>query len=391
MKNSYRTIDYTVFGLPYIEVHGDKFLYLDLYELVGRHQFMTTFNLKEDSEAHTKYGASILGVIHINHTVLKKIESSTLTEIDLERVQIYLPEFELSEELRGDLKYQGIKIADIEFISFLPYERKTEVHDTGEKKVPNIIEVKVDFKEHNVDEDKLQLSLLTMKNNHGIELIYFEKEQIIGLTRGINDGHIDSRILAHFGFDKESMENNHNIWLCYFKMKEKRNSLSEQQKERYLEIQNILSMKKITKILKEITKSNIQAIEIGQQQDTLKVIIDSAMKFRPSILSLGKKQIYWDLESYLHIVIRHVKDYQIGDFKKKTPFSYKPEELKLLIEKVINCIKNEYQTEKLAKPDKIFTRQGKMAVRFNGDYYNLRIEPDGRLRQFHALESINTE
>ncbi len=395
MKNNYRIIDYKVFGLPQIEVYGDQFCFLDLYELVGKHQFMTTFNLKKDSESYTKYGVSVLGVIHFNHTTLKAIETSDKKVLDLENVQIDSAAFELSQDVLGDLKYEGIKISDIEFISFLPYALDTELHDTGEKKVPNIVNVEVDFKELKIDADQLQLSFLTMKNNDGVELIDYEKEQIIGLTLGMNDGHIDSRVLAHFGFDKDSMENNLNIMSCYYGVKDRRKTLSNKQKERYLEIQNILNMQKTIMVLQEmaeILKSKVNADELKLiKESTLKLIMDAAIKFRPSVLLHGKKQIYWDLESYLHIVMRHVKHYQTGNFKEKTLFSYKPEELKDLIERVINRVKNEYIAHVLKYPDRNFTRQGKMAVQFNGDHYNLRVAPDGRLIQFHALEAINME
>jgi len=388
MKDSYKTIDYTDFGLPYVEVHGDEFCYQDLYELVGKNQYMTTYRLKQGSDAYLKYGVSVLGVMHINPATLKAVKSSNKEDVDLKEVQIDSPELELDEKLRSDLKYTGIKISDIEFISFLPWEREAELHDTGEKKVPNIVNVEVDFKELNIDADQLELSYLIHKNNNDVELIGYEKEQIIGLLLGTNDGHVDSRVLAHLGFDKECMNKNLNIRAKYYAYKEKKGTLSEAQKEIYAEIQGTISMRKTAMVLQEMVKSKVNADELNDAQNTLKLIMDAAIKFRPSILLHGKKQIYWDLESYLHIVMRHVKHFQMGRSKKKTPFSYKPEELENLIEQVIKRVEGEYRTHKLEHPYKNFTRQGKMAVRFNGDYYHLRIAPDGRVIQFHALEPI---
>jgi hypothetical protein len=201
------------------------------------------------------------------------------------------------------------------------------------------------------------------------------------------DGLIDSRILAHFGFDKESMDQNLNISAKYYSYKGKRGTLSEEQKEIYAEIQSTINMRKIVMVLQEIKKSEVKDDDLTAVQDRLKVIMGAAIEFRPSILLHGKKQIYWDLESYLHIVMRHVKHYQMGNFKEKTPFSYKPEDLKNLIEQVIKRVEGEYRIHALEQPDKNFTRQGRMAVQFNGDYYNLRILPDGKLIQFHALDT----
>lgn len=384
MKNSYRIVDFTALGLPYIGARGHEFCYLDLYEMVGKRQFMTTFFLKENSESYVNYGGSVLGVIHINPIALKAVKSMDKEAVDFTEVQIDSPELKLDEKLRSNLKYEGIKVSDIEFISFLPWEREAELHDTGEKKVPNIIDVEVDFKELNIDADQLELSYLLGKNNGGVELAGFEKEQLIGLLLGKRDGKIDSRILAHLGFDKESMGQNLNVLARYFRFKEKKGTLSEKQKEIFTEIQCSINMRKTVMVLQEIEKSKVNAADLTNAQDALKLIMDATIKFRPSILLHGKKQIYWNLESYLHIVLRHVKHYQMGDFKDKTPFSYKPEELKNLIEQVIKRVEGEYCTHTSERPDKNFTRQGKMAVRFNGDYYHLRIAPDGRLIQFHA-------
>jgi len=49
MRNNYQIIDYSELGLPTMVVLGECFHYQDLYELVGKDQFMTTFELTEGS------------------------------------------------------------------------------------------------------------------------------------------------------------------------------------------------------------------------------------------------------------------------------------------------------------------------------------------------------
>ena len=43
MRNQYKIIDYSDLGLPSVEAYGESFHYQDLYEMVGKSQFMTTF------------------------------------------------------------------------------------------------------------------------------------------------------------------------------------------------------------------------------------------------------------------------------------------------------------------------------------------------------------
>ena len=86
--------------------------------------------------------------------------------------------------------------------------------------------------------------------------------------------------------------------------------------------------------------------------------------------------------------MRHINDYQIGHFKEKTSFPYKAQDLEMLIEQVIGRVRDEYEEHTKTRPTSNFTRVGSMAVHFNGDYYHIRIEPDGRLTQFHPLGTL---
>ena len=107
--------------------------------------------------------------------------------------------------------------------------------------------------------------------------------------------------------------------------------------------------------------------------------MSSLSEFEPSILLYGKRQIFWDVASYLHIVLRHVRQLQIGHFKHKTPFPYKCEDVQNLIEKVLGTIEGEIKRHFEEKLGRDFKKVGRMSVLFNGDYYCLQIDKDGRL------------
>lgn len=386
MKNKYTINDYTGLGIPSIEVQGGCFHYQDLYELVGRNQFMTTFNLKEGSPSQTQYGKNVLGVVYYSFKQPQELEESFSTgvEIDLAKIRIDSPDIKLSQTQRHGLKYRGIEVVDIASISFLPYKNEIKRFETGEKKVPNIIELKVDCS--GIDPDILYQNYVASKINNEVELILFEKEKFIGITLGINNGHIDSRVLDHLGFNIDSVKENLNIWYHLYKVKERRGTLSNREETSFSEINSILTTDIFLKLLTEIKNSGVYAEKPTDEfADTFKKIVDQVTSFTPDILMHGKKQIYWDIDSYLHIVMRHVKDYQVGNFREKTPFSYKAEDLKTLIEKVIQRVEDEIQKHFSDNPNSEFTRHGNWAVEFNGDHYHLKIDTKGRLVQFHSV------
>ncbi len=385
MRNTYRIVDYSEDGIPYIEVYGDQFHYQDLYEIVGRKQYMSTFQLKSGSESFEEFGATVLGVIHYDDKILKALESSMIdgAEVSKTRIRIDSPDRELSLQQKGDLKYRGIIVSDIEKFSFLVYKEEVEKHETGEKKVPGILEIEVDFSD--MDVDILNQNYLSSKINSGTNLIQYEKEQFIGITLAINDGRIDSRILKYLGYDEHDLKDNLNIWKQFYEVKKRRNQLTDIDDKDYREIKGILSLEKIPKVLKELANSGLSDSEDESEKVILREIIESIKTFSPSILLHGKNQVYWDVDSYIHIALRHVKDYQLGLYKNKTPFPYKAVDLKTIIKNVLHRVEDEIKQHLSQDSGNDFTRHGAMAVFYNEDHYHLRINSKGRLTQFHAV------
>lgn len=377
-KNEYQIIDFSGAGLPCVEIRGESFCYEDLYELIGQHGFMATFNIKAGTPTHSEFGKSVTGTILYAPNEAKESTNDG-------RLKIRSVARNLKSETIEELKYGGLDITAIESVSFLPLKRERDFHETGEKKVPNIINIELGADElERIDVNKLQQSLLVRKNKDGVRLADFEKEDLVGITLALNNGHIDSRILKHLGFNKETMMANINVWNSYYNAKARLNTLSDSEAQKHEEIKDIIRIERMIKLLQEIEKSGAKGEELTTSRDTLKEIIDAVLAFRPHVLLHGKMQVYWDVNSYIHIAMRHFQKYQLGSFKGKTSFSYKVEELETLIEQVLRVVKDEYKSHISKKPESDFTRKGKMAVEFNGDHYTVQITPEGRLVRFHA-------
>lgn len=282
MKNKYAIYDYTKLGIPSIEVHGECFCYQDLYELVGRNQFMTTFNLKDGTSSKNQYGESVLGVIYYGFKQTQELEESLSTgaEVDGVRIRIDSPDIKLSHTQRHDLKYRGIEVDDIASILFLPYKNEIERFETGEKKVPNIIEIKMNCSE--IDPDILYQNYVVSKINSKVELILYEKEKYIGITLGVNNDRIDSRILDHLGIIKDSIKDNFNIRFHQYQVKERRGTLSEKEAASLSEIKSILATDKILKLLEEMKNTGVYAEDPTEEfVDAVKKIADQTILFTP--------------------------------------------------------------------------------------------------------------
>jgi hypothetical protein len=104
MRNTYRIIDYQNLGLPNIEVFGEKFHYQDLYELVGKEQYMTTFQLRENSESYREYGVSVLGVIYYDRKSINKLNKSLAdkNEVHEGKIGVDCPSLEISKKHKNE-------------------------------------------------------------------------------------------------------------------------------------------------------------------------------------------------------------------------------------------------------------------------------------------------
>ncbi|MDO9308865.1 MAG: hypothetical protein Q7V04_07335, partial [Deltaproteobacteria bacterium] len=137
MENNFQIIESLVGGIQFFEVWGECFSQEDLFSFVGKEQFMCTFGFKPDSDSLAKFGQTITGVIFYSKDELEADTSGC--NFNLPTIRIDSPMPDLNQSQREDLKYGGLLITDIAYLCFSPYKQIEEHHESGEKKVPNII------------------------------------------------------------------------------------------------------------------------------------------------------------------------------------------------------------------------------------------------------------
>jgi hypothetical protein len=368
-------------GITLVTAFGGRFTASDIWELVGRDEFLATFHFVPGTKAFHEFGASVAGVPHYSRPERTSAPQSLTDEI----VRVDALMRQLVPEKRKLLKYRGIRADQIATIVFVPYRARPEFHATGEKKVPNVISIPY---EHNpsYDPDNLFVSFMVMKLNDGYELIPHEREKFLGITLGRNDGRIDSRLLAHLGYDKKSAEESTNLQYYALTTKQRRASLSDLEAAVLADFKCMRSTEVVLAIGKELIASNIASRDLDDSKPAFEQIVHSAKSFTPSVLLIRKRPIFWDLAGYLHISLRHVRELQLGVFKAKSRLPYMAKDLKLVIEKVLNSIREEIDLHMDTRPASPFFRVGAMSVYFNGDYYALHIDVSGRLEAFHLVE-----
>lgn len=388
MNNEYRVTSLMNFGLPSIDVTGNMFNAKDIYEFIGKEQYSSTFYFKFDSPTFREYGEHLTGFAHYDPKIKALLESGDNPNgIELiHQLKIDVVLGELSAAQKHEIRYKGISISDIESISFLQYKQEMEFHPTGEKKIPNVVEIKADLS--GLDRDTVLINYLTSKYNRGVELIGFEREELVGLLLARDDFNIDAHILKALGFSVEQVKLSHAIWYHVYKSLDRQGRITQERIESFREMKLIDSLTRLNALASELKISGASTLIDIDQGERLKKICEQVIKFNPSILMHGTQQVYWDIKSYIHIALRHVKYFQLGRFKEKTPFLYKANDISSLIEKVVRCIEEDLRIYLAEKPTRNFKRHGSMAIEFNGDYYCISIEPTGRVEQFHMIGNV---
>jgi hypothetical protein len=385
-RNEYQITCHEIMEPDLIEVRGSAFCIEDLYDFVGKAQHACQFFFREGSDAYTNYRSSFTGLIVYSPKQRAALESAEPTEEtedrDILRIRCLYPE--PPQQKMEDLKYKGVSIHDLEWISFMPLAKPAELYEDGTKVVPGIVYVDMGDTT-NLDVDVLAQSLFVSKHNSGTELIPYEKDRLIGITLGMNDGHIDSRILKRFGYDAASASASDEIAYQTLKTKQRRKKASGSELDCLRDLEAVRIMSRAALLLEEVKRSGVNVKELNKDLPQLAAIQESLKDFEPHVLVNGRKQVYWDLRGYLHIALRHLKEMQIGAFKGKTPFPYRATELETLAEKVLGLISDEIHRHFLKPlPHGEFRRTGRWAVYFNGDHYALRIDGNGRLVMFHV-------
>jgi hypothetical protein len=96
--------------------------------------------------------------------------------------------------------------------------------------------------------------------------------------------------------------------------------------------------------------------------------------------------LYLDLDGFLHIYLRHVEELTIaGYYSERTKFQLDEKDVEITIKHVMSALNEEYQEFRDKYPYKQFRKYEDDAYYCNGDYYALRVEPDGRLIQFYKI------
>lgn len=359
-----------------------NFSYEELYSMYGQYDKFLTLEFHFNSEAYQLFGDSIMGTLKYTQeerSLLEQIIISKNIPRSDKRVKISPPTFhELTDEQKVFLDRDGILCSDIRSTLSFNSPVNNLYSYSGKKELPPKIPIQVNIS--NKEGTELMFGLYKTKLRDGYELAPFEKEEYYGM-------------LAYFHSDKLTDEEKEYIFQGntdvmkssvrepFLATKWQMESISDEEKEEIGKLWKDKFDKNRIALEGAVKGSNVKWTDIPL--DKLMKLLAVAGSFKEEVLLIGNKPIWWDIDSFLHIIVRHANDLQIGEYIKKTEFQYNYKDISELIKNVLYSVKNDINDEFRANPSRKYNRHGSRAVYYNGNYYKVEIEPSGRLLTFH--------
>lgn len=358
----------------------------DIYKYSGQFDRTVSVAFYANSEAFNKYGPYLAGIFLYTPKERQELQK-IVNQNDYQRndglVKIDISYSDkLSTGQKDELKYHGINASEI--IEILQFNEpvENEYSKTDLRRLPDPIEIKVDLS--NTDEEEMFLWLNNSRIKNGYKLIPSEINRHNGIILRKYEDRIPADDLENFK-NQETGEIKDEIRFEYLKSKFIKDLLNEDEKKELDARTSLIAKQRVEILTSELQSSSERFKEVGiNYKEALILLMQISTRFETKRLNASKFPIWWDFERFIHIYMRHVKETQVGErFEPKTIFQYKLKDIKDLVQTVIKKIEDEIQEHFQNTPDQEFRRIGEMSVYYNGDFYAMQIEPDGRLMRFH--------
>lgn len=364
----------------------------NIFIQVGQFDRYAIFDFYYGSDAYLKYGQTVYGYIIYTpsqRALLKhEIESGNIGSAD----GLILLDGALQDSRKNQqLRYEGFMAKDVIHLSTLNTGQISNQYENNSlKEIPNTI--KIEFNASGANTEKMELMMFRQRIADNIPLISYENQKYMSLILLLEPENITMEDKTKYLIDPKTglFFNDVTITLLRgiinFDKQEQpyRSILNNALKVRRIERMNYIC-KHLGISIKHI--DNLKNKNHEAWSELMRVIYC----FEPATLTLWgwKNHVYWDFERFIHIYLRHYKNFFIIESSKGqgTAFQYKFKDIRRIVEIVLKA--NKDNIEARLSSGKSFHIQNNNGYYYNGNYYSLKIEADGKLVQFHPQYPVN--
>lgn len=369
-----------------LDNRNDKLVYSieDVYKFVGQHDCYCSIDFFPGTPAQKKYGDSVHGLVWYHKKDRETLDTAIATpNYQRNNGIVYLDSGSQDKTMNHALQYEGFEAIDIKTLYRVGGENPKAYKQAGTKDIPNTINIKIDSKFDVVGAQQYVLEGY-MKMGYSLpmhDLITYYRNLYLFYPHRIKE---EEKYQYLFNEDRATFTEEADYQIHDIKVHEK--IATEEEIKHWGDLLKARSGKRMDFIKKHLgISSKVIDKMILDDTKTYITLIQSTWMFETETLAyLGPKAcIYWDFERFIHIFLRHNPDFFVPASTKgqSSHFQYSFRDIFRVVKIVIGQLSDKINLALNA--GKPFVINGHY---YNGNHYQLRIEADGRLMQFHPLD-----
>lgn len=355
-----------------------------IYQLVGKEDKTANVDFIYGSDSYQKYG-SYIGVLFLYTQKEREVFDELLAKGGSFQSGYTKAKYlgrKLSKELVSELETKGLNSLDIADIMYFREPTHNSFHSVQKRKI-----------------NKITIPISPLPKGGDLEWIYGFYEKLKEDGVGFSPEEELYHLAIKYYFEPDQITTDEfalifdtagnlmpNFKWHLFGIKMERKEISEPEKIELAELLQLRKFERREKLNKYLVEAGSSFKKLFKENpDKAFELFHKTMHFRERRLNIkGKIPIYIDLDSYLHIYMRHVEGMQVtAHFEEKDNFQCVEEDVLTVIEKVIEDLNYDIQQFFEINPQKRYSRYSEQSAYFEGDYYTLHIEPSGRINTFH--------
>lgn len=371
-----------IYGMDW-DMNENGYTIEKLYEIAGKEDRVVTISFREGSFSEQIWGNSVTCVfMYTERERINLIESIDNGDSNYGRVKANYLLDGLNKEQIEKLKIEGFNSKDVVEVLVAPLLHDENVYKGNKLRKLNQIKIQIN-PETPINEMKFEFGALCKFMEHGMLLCPsdFVDYLALKLVLGVKLDEKESALV----FDGEGKIHNNEVSRRYLYHKSRLGELSEEKKKQQAQLESLRIMERLTILDKSLKKMGTSLDELKEKNPAIcETIVQKALRFNETQLnSTGHYPIFLTYEGYIHIGLRHIKEWQFCDYyMDRDKFQLKEEDVIPTLRHIVEGINDDYQSIKIKRPNFQYRKYGKNSYYFHGDYYTFHIGSDGRIENF---------
>ena len=360
----------------------EGFTQSDFYKMCGQTDSVANIIFRPGSESEELYGSEITVRIVYTRFQREQLEkdADSLNHYPYVKVEYLL--FDINEEIRSQLLTKGFKANDAVSLIVSENNQKENFFTSGNDRTLNKVEIPFEGEGGGKDIQWIY-GFLKKIRNEGVALTDDEMSEFLACKLILDYTSLTQEEKEQI-FDEQGRISNNDVAWSFLKWKSEANKLTDTDKQLLSKLSVIRISERLGK-LEEVLKSIGGLIIFSMKYPEICILlIGKVLQFRELRFNITGKHLFClDLDGFLHVYLRHVRELTIeGLYSERTKFQLEENDVLFVMKQVLCSINDDYQLFREMNPNRKYRRYSDEAIYFNGDYYRVEVGTDGHVDTF---------